>query len=365
MNRIQALHHKTVTDDRGSSFHRIPTPGTEPIHLIHSLHTNSAPSHARPYDYVQVAGRLSQFGTTIFTEISALAAKHGAVNLGQGFPNFDGPDFVKEAAVKAITEGKGQYAQMAGIPDLNKAIAARFKQDSGLTVDPFAEITVTSGCTEAIAAVMVGLVDPGDEVILFQPFYDSYLATVSMAGANLKLVTLRPPDFSVNEADIRAAFSDRTRAILVNTPHNPTGKVFSLSELQLIASLCKEHDTIAISDEVYSKMVYRGSHISIASLPGMHDRTITLSSLGKTYSLTGWKIGWAIAPPHLTWGLRQAHSFLTFAVATPLQWGAVAALTAPDSFYEQLHKDYSRKKGILVDGLKEVGFKVYEPQVSC
>lgn len=312
----------------------------------------------------QVSDRLSQFGTTVFTEISALAVKHNAVNLGQGFPNFDGPDFVKEAAINAITQGKGQYAQMAGIPDLNKAIASRFEKDSGLRVDPVKEVTVTAGCTEAIAATMIGLINPGDEVILFQPFYDSYLATLKMTDAIVKVVTLRPPEFKVSENELRALFNSKTKAILVNTPHNPTGKVFSLEELELIASLCKKYDSIAISDEVYNKMVYSGKHVSIATLPEMYERTITLNSLGKTYSLTGWKIGWAIAPPNLTWGLRQAHSFLTFSTATPLQWGAVAALNAPEPFYSELEYDYRRKKDILVNGLKEVGFKVMEPQVK-
>lgn len=310
----------------------------------------------------QVSKRLSQFGTTIFAEISALAVKHGAVNLGQGFPNFDGPDFVIEAAAQALRSGKNQYAQMAGIPQLSAAIAARFLKDSGLSVRPDAEITVTSGCTEAIAATILGLVNPGDEVVLFEPFYDSYIATLSMVDAVIKTVTLRPPDFAVPEAELRAAFSGKTRAILFNTPHNPSGKVFSRPELELIASLCEEHDAIAISDEVYSKMVYEGEHVSIASLPGMYSRTVTLDSLGKTYSLTGWKIGWAIAPPHLTWGILQAHSFFTFSVPTPLQWGAIAALTAPESYYEELKAEYSRKRGILVQGLREVGFDVFAPK---
>eukprot|EP00897_Mesotaenium_endlicherianum_P008000 jgi/Mesen1/7228/ME000372S06471 len=311
----------------------------------------------------QVSARLSKFGTTVFTEISALAAKHSAVNLGQGFPNFDGPNFIKEAAIQAIHDGKGQYARMSGVPELNRAVAAQFAAETGVTVDPDREVTVTSGCTEAIAATILGLINPGDEVILFQPFYDSYLATLAMADAVVRTVTLRPPEFAVPEAELQATFSPKTRAVLVNSPHNPTGKVFSPRELELVASLCKEHDAIAVSDEVYSKMVYQDQrHVSIASLPGMYERTITLNSLGKTFSLTGWKVGWAVAPAHLTWGLRQAHSYLTFAVPTPLQWGAVAALAAPEAFYQELHEDYSRRKNILVDGLKEVGFRVYEPQ---
>jgi aspartate/methionine/tyrosine aminotransferase len=312
---------------------------------------------------VQVAKRLEQFKTTIFTEISMLALKHNAINLGQGFPNFDGPDFVKKAAIEAIQDGgKNQYARGFGVQQLNAAIADSFKKESGITVYPDKEVTVTSGCTEAIAATVLGLLNPGDEIILFEPFYDSYQATVSMSGATIKTVTLRPPHFAVPEDELRAAFSSNTRAILVNTPHNPTGKVFSRTELELIASLCKEHDALAFVDEVYNKLVFKGEHVSLASLDGMYERTVTMNSLGKTFSLTGWKIGWAVAPPHLTWGLRLAHSYLTFATATPFQFAAAEALRAPDAFYTELIEDYSAKKDILVDGLKSVGFKVYEPE---
>ncbi|MQM22398.1 hypothetical protein Taro_055450 [Colocasia esculenta] len=307
----------------------------------------------------QVAKRLEKFKTTIFTQMSSLAIKHGAINLGQGFPNFDGPDFVKEAAIQAIRDGNNQYARGYGIPTFNSAIAERFKKDSGLVVDPETEVTVTSGCTEAIAATILGLINPGDEVILFAPFYDSYEATLSMAGANVKSVTLCPPDFSVPVDELKSVFSKKTRAIMINTPHNPTGKMFTREELELIATLCIENDALAFTDEVYDKLAFEVDHISIASLPGMYDRTVTMNSLGKTFSLTGWKIGWAIAPAHLTWGVRQAHAFLTFATSTPMQWAASVALRAPDTYYEELKKDYLAKKLILVDGLKSVGFFVY------
>ncbi|KAI6690893.1 hypothetical protein NL676_027721 [Syzygium grande] len=243
--------------------------------------------------------------------------------------------------------------------NLNSAIAARFKKDTGLLVDPETEVTVTSGCTEAIAATILGLINPGDEVILFAPFYDSYEATLSMAGADIKCITLRPPDFAVPINELRSAISKKTRAILMNTPHNPTGKMFTREELNVIASLCIENDVLVFSDEVYDKLAFEMDHISIASLPGMYDRTVTMNSLGKTFSLTGWKIGWAISPPHLTWGVRQAHSFLTFATSTPAQWAAAAALRAPDSYYVELRRDYAAKKQILVEGLKEAGFKVF------
>ncbi|XP_028775007.1 uncharacterized protein LOC114731916 [Neltuma alba] len=308
---------------------------------------------------LQVAKRLEKFKTTIFTQMSLLAIKHGAINLGQGFPNFDGPDFVKEVAIQAIRDGKNQYARGYGVPDLNFAIADRFKKDTGLTVDPEREVTVTSGCTEAIAATMLGLINPGDEVIMFAPFYDSYEATLSMAGAKIKGITLRPPDFAVPMEELKSAISKNTRAIMINTPHNPTGKMFTREELQTIASLCIENDVLVFTDEVYDKLAFDMDHISMASLPGMFERTVTMNSLGKTFSLTGWKIGWAIAPPHLTWGVRQAHSFLTFATSTPMQWAAAAALRAPDSYFEELKRDYMAKRAILVDGLKDVGFKVF------
>ncbi|MCZ6543638.1 MAG: aminotransferase class I/II-fold pyridoxal phosphate-dependent enzyme, partial [Planctomycetota bacterium] len=309
----------------------------------------------------QIARRLATLGETIFTEMSQLALAHGAINLGQGFPNFDGPDFVKDAAVEAIRAGHGQYARMFGIPELCRTIAERFATDTGLSIEPDAQVTVTSGCTEALAASFMGLVNPGDEVVLFEPYFDSYRACVAMAGAVPRFVTLRPPDFHIDEDQLRRAFSSRTRVILVNTPHNPTGKVFSRAELDLIAALCRKHDVIALTDEVYERLVFQGEHICLATLEGMAERTVTLSSLGKTFSLTGWKIGWAIAPPPLTAGVRAAHQFLTFATATPLQHAAVAALRAPDAYYRDFLAAYRKRRDLLVDGLARIGFEVYPP----
>jgi aspartate/methionine/tyrosine aminotransferase len=319
--------------------------------------TNAGPISARD----QVAERLARFGESIFAPITALAVEHQAINLGQGFPNFDGPDFVKEAAIEAIRAGENQYARTAGMPELNRAIADWFTSDTDLTIDPDAEVTVTSGCTEAIPATLLGLVEPGDEVIVFEPFYDSYPASLSMAGATPRFVTLRPPVFAFDPDELRSAFSSKTRAIIVNTPHNPTGKVFARDELEQIANLCREFDALAITDEVYEKLVFEAEHVRLASLSGMYDRTVTLSSLGKTFSLTGWKIGWAVAPPHLTKGVRAAHQYLTFASATPLQHAAVAALRAPRSYFDQFVADYRRRRDVLVGGLEELGFKVRPP----
>ena len=308
-----------------------------------------------------MADRVAAFGETIFTPISALAIKHKAVNLGQGFPNFDGPDFVKEAAIAAIGAGHNQYAPMSGIPELRAAIADWFAAGSDLTIDPDAEVTVTTGCTEAIPATLLGLVNPGDEVILFEPYYDSYRASLSLAGAKPRFVTLRPPEFRVDEEELRQAFSPKTRAIIVNTPHNPTGKVYDRAELELIASLCIEHDALAITDEVYERLIFEGKHIRLASLPSMFERTVTLSSLGKTFSLTGWKVGWAIAPPALTRGVRAAHQYLTFATATPFQHAAAAALRGEQSYFDEFIAAYRRRRDLLVGGLRELGFNVKPP----
>lgn len=308
------------------------------------------------------ARRLQSFGQTIFTEMSRLAIAHEAVNLGQGFPNFDGPDFIKDAALNAMRSGKNQYAPLSGVSTLRRAIADRFASRTGLDIDPEAHVTVTSGCTEALASSFLGLIDPGDEVVIIEPFYDSYPADIALAGAVPRFVTLRPPRFELEEAALSAAFGPATRAILINTPHNPTGRVFSRDELELVTRLCKEHDAIAITDEVYEDLVFEGSHVSLAQLDGMWERTLTLSSLGKTFSLTGWKVGWAIGPDPLTQGIRAAHQFITFATATPLQHGAAAALAAPAAFYETLTDQYRRRRDLLVDGLRTVGFDAFTPE---
>lgn len=307
------------------------------------------------------ATRLALFGETIFSEISRLAVQHGAVNLGQGFPDFDGPDFVKEAAIDAIRGGHNQYAPMPGIPALLGAIGGAFEMETGLEIDPHSWVTVTSGCTEAIAATFAGLLNAGDEVIVFEPFYDSYPACLAMTDAVPRFMTLRPPDFAVDMDALEAMVTDRTRFIMINTPHNPCGKVFSRQELESIAAIAIKHDLVVVMDEVYDKLVFEGEHVYMASLPGMANRTISLRSLGKTFSLTGWKIGWAIAPPHLTAGIRAAHQFFTYAIATPLQHATVAAINAPDSYFREFHDDYLQRRDMLCNALDDVGFTAFRP----
>lgn len=305
--------------------------------------------------------KLAGFGTTIFTEMTRLANEHGAINLAQGFPDFDGPQFVKDAAIAAIHAGHGQYARMSGLPNLHAAIAAKYRRDWGLDYRVDEEITVTAGCTEAIFATINALCDVGDEVVMFEPFYDSYRASVFMAGAIPRVVTLKYPTWSFDPDALRRAFSSRTRLLLLNTPHNPTGKVFTRDELRLLAELCVQHDVICVADEVYEHLVFDGEHIPIATLPGMRERTITLSSLGKTFSLTGWKIGWACAPPALSAAIRTAHQFITFSVATPLQHAAATALGAGPDYYTDLTTSYRRKRDYLCRELARVGFDVRPP----
>jgi len=325
-------------------------------------------SHADAFD--ARADRWKPFGATIFAEMTRLATEHDAVNLSQGMPDEDGPSLIKDAAARAMREQHNQYAPTGGLPTLTEAISASAAPALGRAPDPDSEVTVTPGCTGALAASALGLLNPGDEVVLFEPFYDSYRACAAMAGATPRFVPLRASGpgepFGFDPDDLRAAFMERTKAVIVNTPHNPTGKVFGEDELGAIADLCREHDTIAISDEVYERLVYEGEHRSIASLPGMADRTIVCSSLGKTFSLTGWKIGWAIATPHLTRAVRAAHQFLIFAVATPLQHAAAEALrsTQADAEVRSLAERYKKNRDFLDASLREMGFITHPSQAG-
>ena len=311
-----------------------------------------------------VNSRLKPFGATIFAEMTALAVKHGAVNLGQGAPDFDGPDFLKEAAIKAIRDGRGQYARMTGLPELTKAIADRFAKTSGLVCDPERDVVVTCGATEAILDCMLGLLEPGDEVILFEPFYDSYVASVAMAGGVAKVVTLEAPHFRIDEAALRAAITPKTRVLLVNSPHNPSGHILDDAERATVVRIANEFDLVVISDEVYEELWYETKHRTLATEPGMRERTIVLGSLGKSFSFTGWKVGWAIAPAPLAQAVRAAHQFASFCAPTPLQAAAAVALSAPDSYFEDFRAEYRARRDLMVRGLRACGFACEVPQGS-
>lgn len=305
--------------------------------------------------------RLQGFGTTIFAEMTALANEHGAVNLGQGFPDFEGPASIREVAARAIGSAKNQYTRSAGVPELVQAIAAHQKRFYDLDYDPMSEVTVCHGATEVIASTLLALLEVGDEVVMFEPFYDSYRAMVSLAGGLVKAVTLRSPSFRYDPEALREAIGPRTKALVLNSPHNPTGKVFSRAELEEIAALCIEHDLVVITDEVYEHLVFEGEHIPMATLPGMRERTITISSTGKTFSYTGWKVGWACAPPALSTALRTAHQFITFCGAPPYQLGMAHALSLPDTYYEEFTAAYRARRDRLCEGLAKVGFGVHVP----
>lgn len=314
----------------------------------------------------QTAASLRPFGTSIFAEMTALAIEHKAVNLSQGFPDFDGPEFVRAAAVRAISESHNQYAPMPGLPALRQAVAASWHAHTGLSADPGSEVTITSGCTGALAAAMLGLCNRGDEVVMFEPFYDAYRPGCAMAGAVPRHVALRPSGgrFVYEPGELEAAFNGRTRAILLNTPHNPTGKVFTRGELEHIAGLCVRHDCLAITDEVYERLTFEVDrpHISLATLPGMRERTLTLSSLGKTFSLTGWKIGWAIGSPALTNAIRSAHQFLIYCNPAPFQIGAAEALRNGHEYIAALRQQYADARRMLAGVLSDVGFDVLRPE---
>ncbi len=308
-----------------------------------------------------LTSRLQGFGTTVFTEMTLLAQRHGAINLGQGFPDFDGPELIKEAAIRAIRDGHNQYCRMTGLPELNRAVATHQERFYGLTYDPDSEVTVTNGATEALYATFQALCEVGDEVIFFEPFYDSYRACVAAAGGVERLVTLRSPDFGYDRQALERAITAKTRVILLNTPHNPSGKVFSRREIEHIAELCRRHNLLVVADEVYEHLVFDGEHIPIASLPGMRERTVTVSSAGKTFSMTGWKIGWVCAPEPLTVAVRTAHQFITFCNSAPLQPAMAVALAAGDDYYRRLEAEYRERRDRLCRGLEDIGFDVLPP----
>ena len=308
-----------------------------------------------------IKSNLREFGETIFAEMSALAIETGAINLGQGFPDTDGPIEISELAIQAIRNGQNQYPPGLGIPELRKAISAHQKRFYNLDFDFDTEVLVTAGATEGIAASLLALCKPGDEVITFEPYYDSYAASIALSGATRRVVTLRTPNYQFDPEELRNSVNANTKAILVNSPHNPTGKVFSKEELLLISELCQEHDLIAICDEVYEHLVFEGVHTPLISLPGMRDRTIQISSSGKTFSFTGWKIGWVCAQPALLNTVRTAKQFLTYVNGSPFQPAIASALLLPDDYFRDLLIDMKRKRDCLSSGLENAGFTVFVP----
>jgi aminotransferase len=307
--------------------------------------------------------KATQFTESVIREMTRLNQLHGGVNLSQGFPDFKAPAAIKDAACAAIQADINQYAVTWGARPLREAIAREFTRRHGLAVDADAQVTVCCGATEAMMATMVGLVDPGDEVIIFEPFYENYGPDAILSGAVPRYVTLHEPDWTFDPDDLAAAFSNRTKAVILNTPNNPTGKVFTRDELEVIARLCQQWNVAAISDEIYEHIVYDGCrHVPIATIDGMADRTVTINSLSKTYSVTGWRVGWTISPPSLTGAIRKVHDFLTVGAAAPLQQAGVVALGMPDEYYADLAGRYRRRRDILLEILERHRFRCYTPR---
>ncbi|MFB6768755.1 pyridoxal phosphate-dependent aminotransferase [Streptomyces sp. NPDC056337] len=325
----------------------------------------SMSSSARPL----LNRRLAEFGTTIFAEMSALALRTGAINLGQGFPDTDGPEEVREAAVRALRDGHGnQYPPGPGVPELRAAVAGHQQRRYGLSFDPDTEVLVTAGATEAIAASLLALLEPGDEVIALEPYYDSYAACIAMAGGTRVPVTLRPHTgdegavFRLDLDELRDAVTDRTRLLLLNTPHNPTGTVLNRAELAAIAELAVERDLLVVTDEVYEHLVFdTAEHIPLATFPGMRERTVTIGSAGKTFSFTGWKVGWVTAAPALVTAVRSAKQYLTYVASGPFQYAVAEALAMPESYFTAYREDMRAKRDLLAAGLAEAGFGVFRP----
>ena len=310
----------------------------------------------------RVSQKSLRFTESVIREMTRLANAHGAVNLSQGFPDFPAPEAVKQEAARAVMADVNQYAITWGAKRLRDALVAKHRRFSGLSFDPEREVAVCCGSTECMASTMMALVDPGDEVIVFEPYYENYGPDAILSGATPRFVRLREPDWAFDPAELEAAFSDRTRAIVVNTPNNPTGKVFTRAEMEAIAALCRKWNVIAITDEIYEHIVYEGEHVSMATLEGMRERTVTISGLSKTWSVTGWRIGWCLAPPEITNAIRKVHDFLTVGAPAPLQEAAAVALAMPDDYYAKLVEGYREKRAFLVPALAEAGFGVFEPR---
>jgi len=311
----------------------------------------------------RVSQKSLRFTESVIREMTRLANQHGAVNLSQGFPDFPAPELIKEAAARAVVADVNQYAITWGAKSLRDALVAKQQRFTGLAFDPEREITVCCGATECMASVMLALVDPGDEVIVFEPFYENYGPDAILSGAVPRFVRLREPDWSFDPAELAAAFNARTRAVVVNTPNNPTGKVFSRVEMEQIAALCRKWDVVCVTDEIYEHILYDGAeHVSMAGLDGMRERTVTISGLSKTWSVTGWRIGWCLAPPELTNAIRKVHDFLTVGAPAPLQEAAAVALAMPQDYFRKLADSYRERREFLVPALERAGFKPFSPR---
>ena len=309
-----------------------------------------------------VSRKAQQFTESVIREMTRLAVEHDALNLAQGFPDFPAPEQVKEAAVNAIRADVNQYSITWGARDFRRAIAERFERDTGLAVDPEREVTVCCGATEAMIASLLAVIDSGDEVVVFEPFYENYGPDSIICGATPRFVPLRPPDWTFDPDELAAAFNEHTRAVVLNTPNNPTGKVFSHAELEAVSALCQRWDAYAVSDEIYQYMVYDGTvHVSIASLPGMRERSITLNSLSKTYSVTGWRVGYTVAPPEVSGAIRKMHDFITVGAPAPLQEAGTVALRLPDSYYLKLRREYAARRDRFLPALEAAGFRCFKP----
>jgi len=307
--------------------------------------------------------RTANFTESVIREMTRLALQHGAVNLAQGFPDFSAPEVIKEAAREAIAADFNQYAITWGAKPFRDAIAAKYRRWYGLELDPEREITVCCGATESMISSLLAVVNPGDEVIVFEPFYENYGPDTELCGAVPRLVSLRPPEWSFDPGELRKAFTRRTKAVILNTPNNPTGKVFTRAELELIAELCQEFDALAISDEIYEHILYDGAqHIPIMTLPGMRQRSVLVNSLSKTYSVTGWRVGWTLAAPELTEGIRKVHDFVTVGAAAPLQQAGAVALWLPEEYYRDLAREYTQRRDCLLPRLEAAGFRCFPPR---
>jgi aspartate/methionine/tyrosine aminotransferase len=310
-----------------------------------------------------IAARTEVFTESVIREMTRLAMLHGAINLAQGYPDFPAPEFIKQAAINAINADINQYAITWGSPRLRQAIAGKYSRFYGLDFDPDREITVTCGATEAMMATLLAVVSEGDEVIVFEPFYENYVPDAAMSGAKLVFVTLKAPFFTFDLAQLRAAFTSKTRAIIVNTPNNPSGKVFTRAELEQIAALCQEFDCLCITDEIYEHILYDGrQHIPMATLPGMYERTVTISGLSKTFSVTGWRLGYVVAQPVLSAAVRKVHDFLTVGAPAPLQEAGAVAIEQSDAYYPELRSMYETKRSLLLNSLREAGFRCHSPE---